>query len=108
MSTLEVIKFAAVKTDEGWIIFGKSHACCFRKAKTIGWNVAYGGDSQGFLNNKGQFLVREQAAKVAYKSFQINKETPYLFSEDLWSKAHGGKYKYDEIEGYVLEIETNG
>lgn len=42
---------------------------------------------QGFLNDKGKFLTREEAAKEAVECGQVNKlhwTKDKLFSEDLW------------------------
>ena len=48
---------------------------------------------QGFVNDKGEFLNREQAGKEAYECGQINKPTNMLLSEDLY-------------DGYIKEILT--
>lgn len=44
---------------------------------------------QGFIDNNGLFLEREEAKKLALTNNQFRKESttpdsPWLFSEDLW------------------------
>ncbi len=46
---------------------------------------------QGFVDDQGNFLTREEAFKIATESGQINRrkdlgtyDGPLLFSEDLW------------------------
>lgn len=48
-----------------------------------------GPDTQGFLDNNGNFLDRRQAMQLARGNGQLNRPTdgyqgPELFSEDLW------------------------
>jgi hypothetical protein len=40
--------------------------------------------TQGFLTSKGRFVDRKEAAKIAYAVKQIKRQTPGLFSEDLY------------------------
>jgi hypothetical protein len=39
---------------------------------------------EGFLTNAGQFVTREEAAKIAYLSGQIDLPVGKLRSEDVW------------------------
>lgn len=39
---------------------------------------------QGFLTNKGMFVNREEAGKIAFEAKQISVPNDYLFSEDLY------------------------
>jgi len=39
---------------------------------------------QGFIDNFGIYMNREEAAKVAFKAGQIGEKTNILFSEDLY------------------------
>ena len=39
---------------------------------------------QGFLTNKGMFVDREEAGKIAFEARQIAAPNDYLFSEDLY------------------------
>jgi len=38
---------------------------------------------QGFIDSQGQFIGRAEAAQIAFAAGQIEKEKPYLCSEDL-------------------------
>lgn len=98
----EVILHAAVKSADGRIFFGKSHADCFHKALAMNTRMSSKADDQGFLTSKGNYLIRSEAAKLAFERGQIDRKTGYLFSEDMWSDEYKGKYHHDEIEGYVL------
>lgn len=47
------------------------------------------GDVQGFVDDTGRFLTREEAYVIAKESGQLNRrpdgyDGPKLFSEDLW------------------------
>lgn len=53
------------------------------KLTTISWNNA----TQGFINQRGEFLDREQALRVAIEADQVKLPTIskfWLFSEDLY------------------------
>ena len=39
---------------------------------------------QGFLTNKGMFVDREEAGRIAFEARQISAPNDYLFSEDLY------------------------
>jgi hypothetical protein len=41
-------------------------------------------EDQGFVDNTGKFLSREEAAKVAFEAGQTTRLKSTLFSEDLW------------------------
>lgn len=42
-------------------------------------------DEQGFLDDEGYFLTREQAHKIAVECGQVRRQLPpILFSEDVW------------------------
>lgn len=41
-------------------------------------------DDQGFYTSKGRFVSRQEAAKIAYKSDQIENEIDVLYSENLY------------------------
>ena len=38
----------------------------------------------GFLISTGEFIGREEAARIAFQSGQIVSQIPTLFTEDLW------------------------
>jgi len=98
----EEIKHAAVRTKEGWVFMGKQHADCHHAITNAGFNPCTKADSQGFVTNKGRYVDRKEGGAIAFKANQIDKPTSMLFSEDLWSPRHGGKYGYCSIRGYVL------
>lgn len=102
---IETIKHAAVKSEDGWIFIGKCHADCLHKMHHINVPYGKGAENQGFITSKGRFVSRSEAAKLALDSDQIDKHTPLLFSENLWSKMYEGKYSYCNIKGYVLRVE---
>lgn len=93
---------AAVKSKDGRIFFGKSHAECFGKAHYLKVKMSQKACDQGFLLSNGEYAERPLAAEIALKAGQLDGDVKILFSEDLWSPSHGGKFKYDTIEGYVL------
>lgn len=97
----ERILHAAVKAEDGRIFFGKCHADCFFKAQAMGVKMSSKAFDQGFLTSKGNYLDRNQSAKLAFERGQIDKPTPHLFSEDMWSDQYNGKHHHDEIKGYV-------
>ena len=97
----ELILHAAVLTEDGYPIMGKHHADCFHKGFAIGKAMAKGGDSQGFITNKGKYVTRSEAAKIAIASGQIDQDTELLFSENMWSDMYKAKNNYDNIKGYV-------
>ena len=66
---------------EGIIHRGRRHYNILGSAKTFG-GLKYG--KQGFVDDQGIFLTREEAAKVAFECGQIKEEKRILFSEDLY------------------------
>lgn len=102
MSDQEVIVHACVISPTGLYFFGKCHADCFGQAYGIGIKMSSEAGKQGFVTNKGRFLSRADAAKVAFEAGQIDQMVGTLFSEDLWSETDGGKFSYDSVEGYIL------
>lgn len=99
----EMIKHAAIIADNGWIFIGKSHDQCFRKMRSVGVQHFHRAEGQGFVTNKGRFVFRDRAARIAIDASQIDIETGYLFSEDLWSEHCNGKCDYSELHGYTLK-----
>lgn len=95
-----LIKHAAVKSKDGLVITARSHAECFHKAHDLKIKMSQKADDQGFVDSIGHYVTRLQAADIAAKAGQVDKELHILFSEDLWGSE--GKYYYDEFEGYCL------
>lgn len=77
--------------ESGFVICGRRHHNCISIfAKMVGFPYDEKGlklmntEEQGFLTNTDRFVSREEAAKIAFESGQIKKETTRLFSEDLY------------------------
>lgn len=98
---IEIIKHAAVMADNGWIFIGQNHADCFNKLLNIGLQPYHSANGQGFVTSIGRFVSRDKAGVIAFKAKQIDKETDFLCSEDLWCPTYKAKHVYNEIEGYV-------
>ena len=96
----EVIKHAAVMSDQGWIFLGKSHADCFFQMRNINVYPPKGSFNQGFVTNLGRFVPRNRALDIAVNAGQCPRIGDSLISEMLWHEGDGGKFKYDSVEGY--------
>lgn len=96
----ETIKHAAVKSKDGRVFMGKSHAECFWQGSNIAVEMSSKADDQGFVTSTGRFVNREEASRLAWYAKQINRDNGYLFSEDLWSPTSNGNHKYDYVKGY--------
>lgn len=48
------------------------------------WERGRSGRPQGFIDKRGRFLTREEAAEVALQAGQITVATDRLYSEDIW------------------------
>lgn len=96
----EQIRHASVRAKNGMLLLGKSHAECFRQGAKIGLKMSSRACDQGFVTNKGRFVERPEAAKIARSAAQVPKLVKILFSENLWSKHDDGKFEYDQINGY--------
>lgn len=97
---IEVIKHAAVMSDQGWIFMGKCHADCFNQMRGVGVPLPKGSVNQGFVTNLGRFVPRDRAMEIALKAGQVSYDANFLISEMLWHERDNGKYKYDSIRGY--------
>jgi len=75
------IKIAAIM-ENGEVFTGRRHSdIIFEISQKTGKRV---NGVQGFVTDTGQFVGREEAAKIAFEAGQIKKEQPRLFSEDLY------------------------
>lgn len=123
---METIKHAAVRNKSetrsqmDFVMIGKCHPDCIQKGAEVGIKMSSLDEDQGFITSKGRFVRRGEAFQIALAAGQIDPPknveidpllfdvgtiTPKahrLFSEDLWSPEHGGKYSYDEIKGYFI------
>ena len=98
---MERIIFAAIFRLDNCIVLGKDHAECIKKSPFGTCKTR----RQGFLTSKYRFVLRKEAAKIAFDAGQIDKyeNDQIIFSEEFWCETDGGKYDYDEREGYVLK-----
>jgi len=97
---IEVIKHAAVKAQAGMIILGKAHSECFQQAFHSGIMTSKKAIDQGFMTNKGRFVDRNEAARIAGDAGRVHGSCTILFSEELWSEESGGRFNYCYIRGY--------
>jgi len=77
--------------DVGVVVCGWRHSNCIWVTKCLSGlrTVTFGPNSvgetvQGFLTNKNRFVDREEGGKIAFDAGQIEDETDYLFSENLY------------------------
>ena len=80
---------AAVKTNSGVVVCGVRHydMVMHRVLAEMKFGQANPPPEQGFIDNRGEFLNRQEALKIADAAGQIlNKTHPYdqLFSEDIY------------------------
>ena len=79
------IKEAAIRQD-GQIYTGKRHNLIMDEMRANSISLQRNTFEQGFIDESGNFLDRETAAKIALESSQIKKliSPPNLYSEDLY------------------------
>lgn len=77
--------------DKGLVVTGHRHGQCMWTMGCLtglrSVEIAEDGVGkyiQGFLTNTNRFVDREEAAKIAWKAKQIEKELVTLYSEDLY------------------------
>lgn len=82
------IKFHIEKTNKDVVLCGYRHCNIFEQLQLLGFEPqkGYKEIEQGFIDDKNNFLTREEAYRHALlcyqlKTFKRNKE---LYSEDLW------------------------
>ena len=98
-SKIEKIKHACLRINNEILYIGKSHEDCYKKIpKEIQVKVA----EAGFLTNLDRFVLRHEAAEIAFKSNQLPHQPKMLFSEHFWSKMYQGEYLYSNENGYYL------
>ena len=87
MIIASAILFHIDKTDEDVVLCGLRHADIYKQLKLLGFKPKQGYKeiAQGFINDSGDFLSREEAYIQALSCNQISeKSNKSLFSEDLW------------------------
>lgn len=88
--SLPYIRSVAIQLKDNGTIYSLPRPA--RHHDVLDWMRKNGADHrgsvQGFINNYGKFLNREEAFKIAMKAGQIldlnNTRSEVLFSEDLW------------------------
>jgi hypothetical protein len=77
---------SAIKLSDGRVFVGKRHGDCFKAIVFFtGDRMNRVGSTQGFINDKLQFLDRGLAYLEALENKQCEKKEYYwLASEDLW------------------------
>ena len=86
------IKFHINKTDSDVIMCGRRHPDIFKQLKLLGFEPRKGYQeiAQGFIDDKNNFLTREEAYDHAVECGQIEDDREVgtlvgrLVSEDLW------------------------
>ncbi len=100
-----MVKHAAIKRTDGVIATGRSHPEIIRKSPK-GTCKTNNRNSQGFTDDKGNFISRLEAKEEAYRCGQIPKvhydliNSVGLISENLWSDNN---FKYCETKGYYKD-----
>lgn len=83
-----VIVCAANKLASGLIVCGARHHDAFMNAQIKAAGDTHVGEIQGFIDNKGNFLTREEAHKIAYwnrqRKYRCGGDKKTLFSENLY------------------------
>jgi hypothetical protein len=75
---------SAVRMKDGKVFTGKRHNHAIEAAYNAGYRDQLDLE-QGFVTSTGEYVDREEAAKIAFQSKQIKKQVKILYSEDLWS-----------------------
>jgi len=78
------IKSAAIKIEDGRIFEGRNHGDIFMliKSQSVPRLMSSRG-KQGFITDDNKFVDRKEAGRIAFEAGQIDKETDFLFSEDI-------------------------
>ena len=78
-----MIQEAAIRTIPDMKVYtGRRHSDIIRANVNV--DFAFSQCEQGFITDKGEFVSRSEAAKIAYKCGQIKEQKRQLFSEDLY------------------------
>ena len=76
-----VISRAAVMFSSGEVVEGHNYG----NIMTIAHKLSFTGDFiHGFVTGAGDFVLPDEAARIALKAKQISKKTKELKPEDLW------------------------
>lgn len=78
------IECAAIRSAEGVLFKGRSHAVCYQAMKEKGVpRLDTRNCEQGFVTDSGNFVNRHEAAAIAFVAGQTKKLEDPLFSEDI-------------------------
>lgn len=78
------IKAAAI-VHNGRVWTGRRHHLIMRRiVDELGPEVAPVNGEQGFVTDEGRFVGREEAARIAFESGQMDRQVRTLFSEDIF------------------------
>jgi hypothetical protein len=95
------IKCAAIMANDGRIFEGRSHGEVIKTYGQDGKFKGKGTTNQGFVTDKGNFVGRHEAARIAIAAGQVKRDKlhkgVYLMSEDL---------DLDESSDDVIDIES--
>lgn len=89
---VEKIKLAAVKIDSGTIFTGNNHGEIIVTITKVNKILeVIGQEKQGFITSTNRFVGRKEAAEIAFKAGQVDKQVEGLMSEDItgnfpWAK----------------------
>ncbi len=76
---------AAAIIHDGRTWTGRRHHLIIRQiVAELGPEVAPINGEQGFLTDDGRFVDREEAARIAFESGQMDRQVRSLFSEDIF------------------------
>ncbi len=78
---------AAIKLKTGTILCSPRHYDKLSYDLIMKYNIVTEGAVQGFVDQKGNFLTREEAYQIAEKEDQILRETPFTQCKKLDSEA---------------------
>ena len=100
----ETIQHAAIKRSDGIISTGKTHANVIHSSP---YGTCKAGSEQGFVTSFGRFVLRPEAAFIAWYSEQIPNAHYELInhigltSENLWDYCGFG---YQQDYGYLKKV----
>jgi hypothetical protein len=94
MKPTRIVVCAANKYDSGDVFIGIRHFCPIMRQNMQGYDIQLmrqlDGEIQGFVDQYGVFMTREEALVVAKEAGQLNRYRPKtqpedkLFSEDIY------------------------
>lgn len=86
-STADTAVHLPINIEKGVVIGGWRHHNCYSMYAALSKNrIPLDGEPsvQGFLTSNNRFVLRPEAAKIAFEAGQIKKKLEALVSEDLY------------------------